>query len=123
MVEFDVSLEGRGELALRIYRQLLDAIIDGRARLGERLPPTRELAARLDVSRNTVAVAYERLTAEGFLTGRVGDGTFVCTEPPLGEARSRRAPAGRGLQPRRLWQSVSVLPLPASIRTPYDFRA
>jgi GntR family transcriptional regulator/MocR family aminotransferase len=31
----------------------------------------------LEVARNTVAAAYERLTAEGFLTARVGAGTFV----------------------------------------------
>ncbi|MFF5210028.1 PLP-dependent aminotransferase family protein [Streptosporangium sp. NPDC000396] len=123
-MDFHVSLTGRGDLAARIYRQLLDAILDGRLRPGERLPPTRELARRLDVSRNTVAVAYERLTAEGFLTGRVGSGTFVCTES-LSRARSRNAPAGSGVRPRRLWRSVPAPPAPAqagSITPLYDFR-
>jgi GntR family transcriptional regulator/MocR family aminotransferase len=120
-VNFHVSLSGRGDLAARIYRQILDAILDGRLRTGERLPPTRELARQLDVSRNTVAVAYERLIAEGFLSGRVGAGTFVCAEPPR-RARRRTAPGGAGVQPRRVWRTM---PSPAEIRSDpaiYDFR-
>jgi GntR family transcriptional regulator / MocR family aminotransferase len=106
-VELHVSLEGRGDLTARIYRQLLDAILDGRLRPGERLPPSRELAGRLDVARNTVAVAYERLTAEGFLTARVGDGTYVSAEAPIA-TRPRRAPAGNHVRPRRVWQGLPV---------------
>jgi GntR family transcriptional regulator/MocR family aminotransferase len=52
-------------------------VLDGRLSRGEPVPPTRELAATLGVSRNTVAVAYDRLVAEGFLDSRVGAGTFV----------------------------------------------
>ena len=46
-----------------------EAVRDGRLRPGDRLPPTRELAGRLELSRGTVATAYERLVAEGFLVG------------------------------------------------------
>jgi GntR family transcriptional regulator / MocR family aminotransferase len=120
-VDLQVSLAGRGDLAARIYRQLLDAILDGRLRAGERLPPTRELARQLEVSRNTVATAYERLTAEGFLVGRVGAGTFVGTEP-VTRMRSRAAPAGRGVQPRPSWRSASPLMARRDSEPPYDFR-
>jgi len=119
-MDVHVSLAGRGDLAVRIYRQLFDAIVDGRLRPGERLPPTRELARRLDVSRNTVAVAYERLAAEGVLTGRVGAGTFVGREP-VPRAQPRHAPSG-AVRPRRLWASI---PAPAELTTAaptYDFR-
>jgi GntR family transcriptional regulator/MocR family aminotransferase len=98
-MDVHVTLEGRGDLSARIYRQLLDAIVDGRLRPGQRLPPTRELARRLAVSRNTVAVAYERLAAEGVLTGRVGAGRFVCVEA-IRSVRARHAPAGIGVHPR-----------------------
>ncbi|MCW6011284.1 winged helix-turn-helix domain-containing protein, partial [Micromonospora sp. CPCC 205371] len=100
-MDLHVSLTGRGDLATQIYRQILDAVVDGRLRPGERMPPTRELARRLAVSRNTVALAYERLTAEGFLVGRVGAGTFVCGEA-LDRRRTRTAPAGRGGGARRV---------------------
>jgi GntR family transcriptional regulator / MocR family aminotransferase len=119
-MDFHVSLTGRGDLAADVYRQLREAILDGRLQSGERLPPTRELAQRLAVSRNTVSAAYDRLTAEGFLVGRVGAGTFVCAES-LGRTRSRRAPAG-GAQPRPVWRDIPLRP-PASGAPPtYNFK-
>ncbi|SDI16083.1 transcriptional regulator, GntR family [Actinokineospora alba] len=102
-MDIHVTLSGRGDLAAQIYRQLLDAVLDGRLRPGERLPPSRELAVRLSVSRNTVGVAYDRLTAEGFLVGRVGAGTFVCDRPAT---RSRSARASAEVLPRARWRSV-----------------
>lgn len=119
-MDVHVSLSGRGDLSARIYRQLLDAVLDGRLRAGERLPPTRELALRLDVSRNTVTVAYERLAAEGLLSGRIGAGTFVSTER-LSATQTRRAPPG-AVQPRRLWESISMPPDITPVPHPYDFR-
>ncbi|MBG0829696.1 PLP-dependent aminotransferase family protein [Planomonospora sp. ID67723] len=104
-MEFHIGLAGRGDLAARIYRQLREAVLDGRLQPGERLPPTRELAGRLGVARNTVTVAYDRLTAEGFLTGKVGAGTFVCAQP-LARARPRNAPAGGDVRPRPVWRSI-----------------
>ncbi|MEZ5419732.1 MAG: GntR family transcriptional regulator [Vicinamibacterales bacterium] len=49
-MDVHIRLDGRGDLAERIFRQLRDAILDGRLRPGERLPPSRELARRLAVS-------------------------------------------------------------------------
>ncbi len=118
-MDVQLNLAGRGDLAARIYRQLLDAILDGRLRAGERLPPTRDLARQLEVSRNTVATAYDRLTAEGFLVGRVGAGTFVSGEP-LTRLRARSAPAGE-VRPRWLWQSLPPASERDARRPPYDF--
>ncbi|MFC0105021.1 MocR-like pyridoxine biosynthesis transcription factor PdxR [Kibdelosporangium aridum] len=119
-MDFHVSLAGKGDLSARIYRELLEAILDGRLRPGERLPPTRELAQRLQVSRTTVTDAYERLTAEGFLVGRVGAGTFV-TDQPVKPASRVVAGRGRGVaRPRRLWESVAG---PSADEVlPYDFQ-
>jgi GntR family transcriptional regulator / MocR family aminotransferase len=123
-MEVHVSLPaagGRGDLSARIYRQLRDAVLDGRLRPGERVPPTRELAARLDVSRNTVAAAYDRLTAEGLLVGRVGAGTYVCSEPlaPAGTARS--APGGGEIRPRPRWDGLEPRVTTARGTVAYDF--
>ncbi|WIX99200.1 PLP-dependent aminotransferase family protein [Amycolatopsis mongoliensis] len=119
-MDFHVSLAGRGDLSVRIYRQLRDAVLDGRLRAGERLPPTRELARRLAVSRNTVAVAYDRLTADGFLTGRVGAGTYVSGSLPA--TKPRKAPAARGPRPKAIWRSLAS-PVAAVAEVPeYDFR-
>src|SRR5215472_8304828 len=44
---------------------------------GLRLPPERELAAALSVSRNTVATAYQLLRDEGMADSRQGSGTRI----------------------------------------------
>ncbi|MGI5237256.1 PLP-dependent aminotransferase family protein [Dactylosporangium sp. CA-139066] len=108
-MELHISLDGRGDRTDRIYRQLRDAILDGRLRPGERVPPSRELARRLSVARNTVAAAYDRLVGDGFLRGRAGAGTFVAYsgEP----ATARRAPAGP-LRPARRWAALGEEPPP-----------
>ncbi|MFB9475053.1 PLP-dependent aminotransferase family protein [Nonomuraea salmonea] len=111
-----ISLDGRRDLAAQVYRQLLDAILDGRLRSGERLPPTRELARRLEISRNTVALAYDRLVADGFLVGRAGAGTFVSAE----QVRGRAAPKGV-VRPRTVWQDLPLPPAPSPAAR-YDFR-
>ena len=113
-----VDLSARGDRATALYRVLLDAVRGGRLEPGERLPPTRALAVDLGVSRTTVATAYDRLVAEGFLTARVGAGTFVA------DAARRVRPPRRGtdLAPRPFWDQ----PHPTSGSTPkppHDFRA
>lgn len=118
-MDVHVTLRGRGDLAARIYRQLFDAVLDGRLRPGERLPPTRELARRLAVSRNTVALAYERLIAEGVLTGRVGAGTFVTRQ--ASPIHARRAPVGDAIRIRPLWNAIPDREIVRSVPL-YDFR-
>src|SRR5437667_12788796 len=92
LMELHVSLVGRDDLTGEIYRQLRRAILDGRLRPGEYLPPTRELARHLSVARTTVTVAYDRLSGEGFVASRVGAGTFVTEHagPPRTESKRRR---------------------------------
>ncbi|WP_285113440.1 PLP-dependent aminotransferase family protein [Leifsonia sp. fls2-241-R2A-40a] len=104
-MELHVAIDGRGDRAERIYRQLRDAIVDGRLRRGERLPATREFADQLQVSRTTVSTAYERLTAEGYLAARVGAGTFVAyTGASHAAAPSSRR--GGAAQPTALWRDL-----------------
>ena len=64
-------------LRQQVYDQLRRAIEQGSLRAGTRLPPSREHAASLGVSRNTVLWAVQRLQAEGYVEARVGDGTYV----------------------------------------------
>ena len=61
---------------------LLEAAISrGDVPSGARLPPERELANRLRISRTTVVSAYRELESRGLLRGYVGRGTFVCAAP------------------------------------------
>jgi GntR family transcriptional regulator / MocR family aminotransferase len=49
---------------------------------GARIPSTRALAEQLDVSRNTVAIAYELLSAEGLIEVHAAQGTSVSRRLP-----------------------------------------
>ncbi|RED57102.1 PLP-dependent aminotransferase family protein [Cohnella lupini] len=66
-----------GSKHLALYLAIREAITEGKLSPGERLPSTRRLAALYDLSRGSVSVAYEMLTAEGFVQAGVGQGTFV----------------------------------------------
>jgi DNA-binding transcriptional MocR family regulator len=57
------------------------AISRGALPSGSRLPPERELAQRLRISRTTVVSAYRELESRGLLRGYVGRGTYVCAAP------------------------------------------
>jgi GntR family transcriptional regulator/MocR family aminotransferase len=118
-VNVAIRLDRTGGLAGQIYRQLRDAVLDGRLRRDEALPSSRELAEHLKVSRNTVTAAYDRLVAEGCLTSRPGAGTFVnslsLTEPAVPQ------PPPGPLTPRALVQSMPVPP-DFSTAPEFDFR-
>ena len=86
----------------QLYAHIKDAILRGVLAPGAQLPPTRTLCAALGVSRQSVLNAYEQLSAEGYLDGTVGKGTFVSTRLPLSAPTTRlpltlgaRAPQGR----------------------------
>ena len=120
---FHVSLVGRSDLSGEIYRQIRQAILDGRLQPGEALSPTRELAAALAVSRSTVAVAYERLLAEGFATSHVGAGTFVSREFEAKPAATKKKRAlVRAIEPRALWETISQTPAGFFRPVRFDFR-
>ncbi|WP_454621209.1 MocR-like pyridoxine biosynthesis transcription factor PdxR [Bradyrhizobium cenepequi] len=106
---FHISLVGRTDLSGEIYRQIRQAILDGRLRPGERLPPTREMAAELTIARSTVTVAYESLLAEGYATSHTGAGTFVSHqfEAKRPASKSRRSTT-RAIRVRGVWQTISL---------------
>jgi len=57
----------RGRLRHELLGALRAAVQDGRLAAGSRLPASRQLAARLGVSRGVVTDTYEQLAAEGYL--------------------------------------------------------
>ncbi|MEM1265414.1 MAG: FadR/GntR family transcriptional regulator [Pseudomonadota bacterium] len=69
---------------LDIARRLASDIEAGRYRSGERLPPERELAQSLDVSRTTVREALLALEIMRLIDIRVGAGVFVLDEAQRG---------------------------------------
>jgi GntR family transcriptional regulator, transcriptional repressor for pyruvate dehydrogenase complex len=57
--------------------QLRDAILDGRFRAGQKLPPERELAEEFRVNRTSIREALKVLEGLGLVTVRQGDGATV----------------------------------------------
>jgi GntR family transcriptional regulator/MocR family aminotransferase len=76
-----IELDRRQGLSRQLYQALRLRVLDGRLASGTRLPASRDLAAALAISRNSVVRAYDQLYAEGFIEGRVGDGTYVAQLP------------------------------------------
>ena len=107
-MDLHINLVGRKNLSGEIYRQIRRAITDGRLRPGDCLPASRDLARSLQVSRTTVTVAYDRLTGEGFLTSRIGAGTFVSSYLAPARKESRVAHSEGALHPRPLWDSIQL---------------
>jgi GntR family transcriptional regulator/MocR family aminotransferase len=121
MTAFHVSLVGRKDLSGEIYRQIRRAVLDRRLRPGDPLPPGRELARALTVSRATVTVAYERLAADGLVTSRQGAGTFVSALAALAEREKTGRRSSGGLQPRPIWGAMTPPPTFETVR--FDFRS
>ncbi len=86
-----LALDGDGPLYRQLTRALKAAVLDGRLASGAQLPATRTLALELGLSRNTVRLAYDQLTSEGFFQGRAGAGSFVTLTPV---APTRKKPIG-----------------------------
>lgn len=74
-----LNREGKVSLATQIYARIKNAIQSGTLQTGARLPSTRALASELNVSRNTVEIAYEMLNGEGIILGKGPAGSFVNT--------------------------------------------
>lgn len=65
----DTALSGL-PLQARLRRVVVDAILGGLLPAGTMIPSSRDLAAALSISRNTVTLAYQHLVDEGFLESR-----------------------------------------------------
>jgi GntR family transcriptional regulator/MocR family aminotransferase len=77
MLTLSVDRGSATPLRAQLERALREAIQGGRLQAGERLPPTRQLAAELGISRGLVVDCYAQLESEGYLATRVGSATRV----------------------------------------------
>jgi DNA-binding transcriptional regulator YhcF (GntR family) len=70
----------------RIVTLLEHGISRGAVAAGQQLPPERDLAIAMKISRATVVSAYRELEARGLVRGYVGRGTFVAARPDTASA-------------------------------------
>lgn len=79
-----------GTLQQAIRQMVIDGILSGRFRPGDRLPSSRGLADHLGIARITVTLAYAELVAQDYLASRGRSGYFVSESAP----RPPEVPAG-----------------------------
>src|SRR5438105_13007059 len=77
-----VRPEKNGLMAEQVVIQVRDMIRQGSLKPGDRLPPERELAKRLGISRASLRAGLRFLAAIGVLTSRHGSGTYIAAGPP-----------------------------------------
>lgn len=70
-------------LQAQIRENMVSAICAGQLAAGERIPSSRRLAELLNVSRNTVSLAYQRMLDDGFLEVRERSGYYVADNIPV----------------------------------------
>lgn len=80
-------------LHMQLFEGIRRLILTGQLTAGARLPPTRELAQTLRISRNTARLAYDRLAAEGYIEARHGAATYVAVQVPDTTFRAAQCPA------------------------------
>ena len=93
----------------RLYQQIADQIREliqqGGFDIGTRLPPERDLAQQLGVSRPSLREALIALDVEGSVEIRSGSGVYVATPPE----RPARKTAALGESPTELMQARAAL--------------
>jgi DNA-binding transcriptional MocR family regulator len=77
MFSIQIDRESEEPIYKQLIRQIQMQIESGELAAGTRLPASRSLAKKIDVSRISVVNAYAELRAEGFLSAHAGRGTFV----------------------------------------------
>lgn len=65
---------------IQVKNQIMDEIKNGNLKVGTKMLTERELAQKLNASRNTISAAYNLLEQEGVLVSYQGRGTFVAEE-------------------------------------------
>lgn len=94
----------------QIQQSIRQLIVQEALRPGTKLPSTRDLARDLGVNRITVSKAFQLLESQGFISSRVGNGTYV--RPQVSRMRTTVQPL---VQPDeesalRVWGPLFVNP-------------
>lgn len=118
---FHLVPRSEAPLQMQIRRILVAAILDGKLPPGSALPSSRDLAQCLDISRNTVALAYRTLMDDALIEARERIGYFVKSAEPASirsPATTRQSEASRPAWSDRITRRYS---LQRNIRKPRNW--
>lgn len=113
----------RPRLYEQVVRRLREHVANSGLRPGDRLPPERELAERLSVSRASVRQAIVVLEVQGMVEVRHGGGTYLREESldsePVEDLVARRQRLPEVLEAREALE-IKLVELAAQRRTEHD---
>ncbi|UWQ20573.1 PLP-dependent aminotransferase family protein [Jannaschia sp. W003] len=114
-----------GTLQRQVRELVVDGILAGRFRPGDRMPSTRGLARHLGISRITVTLAYADLVAGDYLDARGRSGTFVSRDAPSPAAAPSRPASPPPPEARVDWSRAlgPRFPAPRAPERPADWRS
>ena len=108
-------------LYLRLQSAIREAVGAGTLAPGDALPPERELAAELGISRVTVRKALAGLVEAGLLLQRRGSGTFVAPAPrKVEQPLSRLTSFSEDMRARGLTPTVRIIDRAVSLPSPEE---
>ena len=81
MADLKLVPQRKERLADLLYGQILEQIMSGALKEGDKLPSENQICQTSQISRPTVREALMRLHADGLVTTRQGSGTFVQRRP------------------------------------------
>jgi GntR family transcriptional repressor for pyruvate dehydrogenase complex len=97
-------------LTMQVVEHVRSMIESGELKPGDRLPPERELALKLKISRSSLRAGIGFLSAMGVLKSRHGAGTFISDGPAALDASSMSLlGALHGFQPWQMFEARMVL--------------
>ena len=108
----NLGSERNGTSAEEVAARLRDMIHNGELSAGDRLPPERDLAKLLGVSRPTLRAGIRSLSAVGILQSRQGAGTFVAAaeeSPTLDSSPLRMLSALHGFTSDEMFEARLAL--------------
>ena len=106
------ATSGATSLVDQIFQMVVRSLRAGQLAAGRRLPSVRQLAEDCDVSRDTVARAYDKLAAHGFVEARRGSGFYVKTARRTSRHADRHSPRPDQMLTNPFqWRSQLVKPL------------
>lgn len=110
-----VAPSGSGQTTEEVVARISDLIKASQLKAGDRLPPERELAKHLGVSRPSLRAGLRAMSSMGVLKSRQGAGTFVADGPPMLDSEPLRLLASlHGFSFNHMFETRSILEVGAA---------
>lgn len=112
LLNAELMAKGGDQRSERIAQQVLDYVEINKLTPGDRLPPERDLARSLQVSRPSMREALRILQAQGRVEIRHGQGTFVAQPQTTRQLQAALLTADVGIE--ELFEMRQVFEIPAA---------